>query len=234
MLLTPDNAIDPELWEWCPPGVSLHITRLMAPGLERMQPTDFNAVVRRDDVVQEATRALVLIEPEVIGFTCTSGSFLEGFAAEAEIRESMLKAGARRAVTTSGAVVEALRAIGARKVAVGTPYEDWLGERLGVFLTEAGFEIPSLVSHRPSKLDETSDEHVIELAEAAFRPGIDCLFISCAALRTRHLLGPLSERLGVPVLSSTQAMMWATLREAGIEVGGGEHALRGLTLAAAR
>jgi maleate isomerase len=169
-----------------------------------------------------------MIEPELVVFGCTSSSFFEGLAAEAKIRRSILAAGARQALTTSGAVVEALRALGARRVGAGTPYAASTAERLGTFLTEAGFEVVSLVSEVPDRLDRTSDAEVTALAEAAYRPGIDALFLSCTALETRHLLGPLSQRFGVPVVGAAQATMWAALGMVGQRMRGPDHPLHHL------
>jgi maleate isomerase len=225
MILTPDTAIDPELWQWCPEGVSLHVTRLQVPGIERMDDALAQAALRDVTVVQAATRTLVDIEPEVIAFVCTSSSFHFGYAAEAAIRETMLAAGARRAVTTGGAVVAALRALGVRRVAVGAPYPAAIGERLRVFLTEAGFDVASLDSAPPGRLDLVSDAQIEAIAAAAYRPGVDALFLSCAALETRHLLLPLAARYGVPVVSSTQATMWAALGAVGLAPSGPEHPL---------
>jgi maleate isomerase len=76
----------------------------------------------------------------VIAYACTSGSFVGGVEGEQRLREAMLRAGAQAAVTTSGALVEALRALDVRRVAVGTPYVEAIGRRLVPFLERAGFE----------------------------------------------------------------------------------------------
>jgi maleate isomerase len=211
MLLTQDNAIDPELWAWCPDDVSLHTTRLQVPDYDILEDEAVEQGQRNDAVVQAATRTLVMIEPEVVVFGCTSSSFVNGYAAEAEIRESILAAGAKQALTTSGAVVAALRALGIRKVAVGAPYPAWLSERLRPFLSDAGFEVVSLVHESPDRLDMVSADEVTHLAESAYRLEADAIFLSCTAVDTRDLLMPLSERFGVPVVSAAQAMMWAAL-----------------------
>ncbi len=229
ILLTPDNAIDPELWQWRPEGVALHITRLHCDGWDALDPEAGQMLLRSDGVVRAATRSLVAIEPEVVVFACTSGSFVAGLAGEPAIRQSMLAAGAKQALTTGGAVVDALRVLRVRRIAVGAPYLPWLGERLGIFLTEAGFEVASLVSAAPERLDLTSDAQVTRLADAAFRPGVDALFLSCTALATRHLLGPLMARYGVPVVSATQATMWAALAAVGLSPSGPDHPLHHLT-----
>ena len=45
----------------------------------------------------------------------------------------------------------------------------------------------------------------------------DGYFLSCTALRTAELIAPLEARLGRPVLTSNQAMVWHALRDSGVE-----------------
>ena len=49
------------------------------------------------------------------------------------------------------------------------------------------------------------------------RPEAEAIFISCGALRTLDIIDELEEEVGKPVVTSNQAMLWDTLRLAGIE-----------------
>lgn len=233
ILLTQDNAIDRELWQWCPPDVSLHVTRLQVPGVDDLDELDWELAMHSEAVLKAATLSLTEIEPDLVVFACTSSSFVEGFAAEPKIGDMIRRSGARDALTTSAAVVEALRALEVRRVAVGTPYSAWLGERLRPFLTDAGFEVNSLSSKPPDRLDLTTDREIEELAERAYQPGVDAIFLSCTALETRHLVAPLTRRFGVPVITAMQATMWAALARVGKRAVGPEHPLHALDSAAA-
>jgi maleate isomerase len=219
VLLTSDNAIDPELWRWCPPGVSLHVTRLLDWD-EHEEDDDVSGSQRAalPEVIGPATKSFELIEPEVVVFACTSGSFVEGSAGEQRVREAIAAAGARRVVTTSGALLDALEALGLRRIAVGTPYNETLSRKLQDYLEEAGHEVPSLAWAPPgpgSELVDITQDDLDDLAERAFVPDADALFLSCTALETFDLIGPLMERYGVPVLTAVQVTMWAALAAAG-------------------
>jgi maleate isomerase len=232
VLLTSDNAIDPELWRWCPPGVSLHITRLLDWDDDE-HDDDVSGSLRASQpgVIGPATASFDLIEPEVIVFACTSGSFVEGAAGEARVRETMLAAGAKRALTTSGALLDAIRALDLQRVAVGTPYNERLSRLLQTYLEDAGVEVPSLAWAPPgpgSELVDITEDDLEELAERAFAPDADALFLSCTALETIDLIAPLQERYGVPVITAVQVTMWAALAMAGAGSPTGEHALNAL------
>jgi len=215
VILTHDNAIDPELQQWCPPDVTVHIART-----GYIEDEDCLAWSRRaaDQDLEVAVRSLAFLRPGVTAYACTSGSFVDGVAGERRVRERMLAAGARDAITASGAVVEALEALGARRVAVGTPYDDGCTAALGAFLAEAGFDVVSLVGEAPrpgSDINDYTPEDLTDLARRAAHPDADAVFLSCTALSTIELLPLLERELGRPVLSSVQATMWAALRAVG-------------------
>jgi maleate isomerase len=211
-----DLTLDREYWQYASSDASLHVTRTpYQPGAVTLETVTAVADLA---AVTEATRSLVKISPRVIAYACTSGSFVGGVEGEERLRDAMLRAGAPAALTTSGALVEALRALDVRRVAVGTPYVESIGRRLVPFLERAGFEPVSLVNMElHDGISDVSDEDVITLAEAALRPGAEAVFLSCTNLPTLHLLAPLERRLGIPVLSANQVTMWAALRIAGAQ-----------------
>ena len=74
----------------------------------------------------------------------------------------MARAGATATVTTSGALVEALRSLGIWRLAVGTPYTTELGARLPPFLAEFGYEVVNLVNMGLEEgIASVGDEQVI-------------------------------------------------------------------------
>lgn len=210
-----DFALDREYWRWVSDDVSLHITRT---------PPHFGPVgvalaraVSETGEAADAAKTIMEIEPHVIAYACTSGSFVDGLAHEAELREAMAAASPGAAtVTTSGALLEALRALGVRRVAIGTPYVSDLGRLLGDFVREAGFEPVSLAHlELTAAIADVAEDDVRHLAEAAHVPGAEALFLSCTNLRTFDALPALEARYGIPVLSANQVTIWAALQAAG-------------------
>jgi maleate isomerase len=217
MIVPFDMALDHEYWDLLPPEASLHVTRMGI--IDLPYGPEHARCVADPTGVSAATETLVRIRPPVVAFGCTSASFVDGLEAEAAIRATIEAAGIDAAVTASGALVEALRALGARTVGLGTPYEADLGERLAAFVAEAGIEPVSLVNLAYTDEDdviEASSNVVIDLAERAMVPGADAVFLACTNLPTVGLLPELRERLGVPVLSANQVLMWAALRRVGL------------------
>jgi len=211
-----DMALDEEYWRLAPDGVSVHFTRLDVVDLP-YGPEHARAVADPAGLAA-ATRTLTAIRPGVVAFACTSASFVDGIAGERRICDAIEGTGVAHATTASGALVEALAALGAHRVGIGTPYEDALGDHLASFVAEAGFEPEAPVNlglDDEEAVIAASPETVTELARQAMRPGVEAIFLACTNLPTVALLPSLSRRLGVPVLSANQVLMWASLRRLG-------------------
>jgi len=223
-----DFVLDRELWRWTPPGVSLHLTRTpfedVEVSLEQAQ------AVGDHDLIARVCRDVITPEPAVIAYACTSGSFFAGVRGEGSLRAAMVAAGAPRAVTTSGALLDALKVLDLRSVAVVTPYDDLVTARLRDFLAEGGFEVSSsrnmgLTGH----IWEVPYDVTAELVRHTVAPGTDAVFISCTNLRTFDLIGPLEKELGMPVLSANQVTMWAAMAAAGSRAVDPGHTLTALS-----
>jgi maleate isomerase len=225
-MVTPfDLALDRELWRWAPDDVSLHITR--TPHVSGPVSLELAEAVSDVTAVSRGTRDVMYAGPLVVAYACTSGSFVQGVAGERHLADAMRAAGAPVAVTTSGALLEALAALGVQRVAVATPYVANLTARLHDFLAEAGL---ATVSSADLGLDaniwKVPYETTAQLVREADSPEADAVFVSCTNLPTYDLIAPLENELGKPVLTANQVTMWAALRVAGAPaVGPGQRLL---------
>jgi len=128
------------------------------------------------------------------------------------------------AVTTAAAIVTALESLGARRIAVATPYHDALNAHEVEFLEGCGLEVLAIRGLRigaggPAeyiRIAETPLARVAEHARAAMTADAEALVISCTDFPTLPIIPDLEAELGVPVISSNTATLWAALREAGI------------------
>jgi maleate isomerase len=211
-----DFVRDRELWRWVPGDVSVFMSRT-AP-----VATDDNvamiAALNDPGLLDRPTREVCAVGAEAVLYSCTACSFIGGPERERELRAAMSAAGAPRAVTTVGAAVRAIRAVGARRVAVVHPYIPAIGAKLVNFLTESGLDVVAArgLGLTPEQIYRLAYHEVAELAERGDHPDAEALFVSCTALPTYDLIAPLERRLGKPVLTANQAGMWALLDELGL------------------
>ncbi|MUL41322.1 Asp/Glu racemase [Streptomonospora sp. PA3] len=209
-----DFALDRELWRWAPDDVSLYVTRL--PFVPVPVTVDQASALSDGDNVARATRDLLAPEPLVVGYACASGSFVHGAEGQRRLRQSILDAGAPAAVTTSGALIQALEALDVRRIAVVTPYVDSVTERLLGYLAEHGVESTSsvglgLLGH----IWKTTYSEVVQAVRDADRPDAEAVFISCTNVLTYDIIAPLERMLGKPVIAANQVTMWAAMQAMG-------------------
>lgn len=209
-----DFGIDWQYWQYLPTSVSLHFTR--TPYLRKSVGIELARDVGRPTMVAKATRTLNALNPAVVAYACSSGSFVLGMAGEARIRQAMFDAGARAALTTSGAMIRALKAAGAHRIAVASPYTKRLAVRLVDFLEEAGFEALSNVHlGLATGIVDVSHATIAELVRRAYRDDADALFVSCTGLRTLGMVSELENEISCPIFTSNQVTLWESLLLAG-------------------
>ncbi len=122
--------------------------------------------------------------------------------------------------TMSQAIIDGLREVGAKRVAVATAYSDVVNRRLRELLTAAELEVLALECFDllefggPSKKSEAD---IIALSGGAVEhaDGAQGILISCGGLRTLGVAKPLEVRHGIPVVSSATAAFWAAMRLVG-------------------
>jgi maleate isomerase len=209
-----DFALDRELWRWTPEPVPLYVTR--TPHLEARVGVELAHALSDPDAIVSACREVSTAAPAVTVYLCTSASFVSGVEGEARIRAAMEAGGARHAVTTSGALLTALDALGLRRVAVATPYDAALTDLLVAFLTEAGM-VTTGTSHLGMEADiwRVGPETVRGLVRALPLDGAEGIFLACTNLPTHDAIPSLEAELGLPVLSANLVTLWAALRRLG-------------------
>ncbi|MGH3797000.1 MAG: maleate cis-trans isomerase family protein [Pseudonocardiaceae bacterium] len=216
-----DFALDRELWRWVPDHVSLYLTRL--PYVPVTMTIEMATAISDLHAVHRATQNVLTPEPLVVAYSCSSGSFVDGVAGERGLVQTMRAAGAPAAVTTSGALTDALHLLGIKRLAIATPYIDSVTDRLISYLAECGVETTSsiglgMISH----IWRVSYAQVVEIVRTVDRKDADAMFISCTNLPTYDIIESLEQALGKPVLTANQVTMWGALRAMGVQSGAGE------------
>jgi len=165
----------------------------------------------RPDAV--ATACLVAIMAQGTGFHCT---------AEQQIATVLAAEGAQAPVVSSaGALVAALGALGARRVAIVTPYMKPLTARVAAYIEAEGVEV-----HDALSLEVADNRAVAALDPAGLLEhwrrldlsGCDALVLSaCVQMPSLPVLAEVERACGLPTLSAATATAWALLRALEIE-----------------
>jgi maleate isomerase len=205
-----DFALDRELWRWVPDDVSLHITRM--PYAPLAATMEMALHISDSTLVARGVTDVAAVSPLVTAYACTSGSFIGGLSGETALVSAMIRAGAPAAVTTSGALLAALRHLDVPRIATVTPYTADLTAALSSYLAEAGVEVVATAG-----LGLISDIWTVPydvtagLVRDTDTAQAQAVFISCTNLPTYDAIAPLEAELGKPVLTANQVTMWSAL-----------------------
>jgi arylmalonate decarboxylase len=216
MIFPPANyPVPPEATKMYPTGI-----RFLAEGvgLERMTPEGYEKVVDR---IVPAAQHLAKQGASGISVMGTSLTFYKGASFNEQLKQSITKATGLRSTTMSTAIVEGLQAVGGRRVAVATAYNEEVNHRLRVFLEESGFEVLTVKGLGIERFEDSppvTPEGLLEFSAGVREtaPKADALLVSCGALKTLEILAPLEKRCKVPVVSSLPHALWASVRLVGL------------------
>ncbi len=153
----------------------------------------------------------------------TSLTFYRGPEAHAQLLKDLRKRTGLPVSTMSQALIDGLREVGAKRVAVATAYTDVVNRKLKELLEAAGIEVLSLECfnllefNAPHKMTEAEIISLSDtaVANAAKAKGAEAILISCGGLRTLGVAEPLEASHGIPVVSSATAAFWAAMRLVG-------------------
>jgi len=165
----------------------------------------------RPDVV--ATACLVAIMAQGPGYHCT---------AEDDITAALRAEGSDAPVVSSaGALLSGIAALGARRVAIITPYLEPLTKAVADYLEDAGVEVvDSLSLQVPDNLavarldpaDLREHHRKLDLTRA------DALVLSaCVQMPSLPSIQPVQDEIGIPVLSAATATTHRILTELGLQ-----------------
>lgn len=210
-IITPlGETVEHAFNKYAPEGVAFVCTGLTFPG-----PTP-EGLVYLSDQVEEAATKYKKGHHDVILFGCTSGSLIKGYGFDKEMIQRIERASGCQGLTTSKAVLEAFQALGAKKTVVMTPYPDDTNQAEKKFLEDNGIEVLSITGVErhagPGEFAHYSKEFLYRHARKLKMEGADSFFLSCMGIPTMELVQVLEDDLGVPVITSHQASLWACLR----------------------
>jgi maleate isomerase len=209
---------DMEYYRLCPSGVSVHLTRSSVPNDGGVTLADVLEVAEGRQFTQLA-EDLATVRPHALAWMCTSGSFSRGAAWDAKLCRTLTVHGKCPATTTSTALVTALHALGARRVALATPYESPVMERLSAYLAEHGITAVSCVGlglNRDWEISTLTPLDLASLVREADSRAAEAVFLSDTCLVLSPLAEALEADLGKPVFSANMVTMWHALRLAGV------------------
>ena len=207
-----NTTVEIEYNRLLPPDLQAHVGRLLTSGTGPFAPS-------MDADIDHQARLLGTARVEVVSLAQTSASlFADDY--DAAVTRRMSKAAGVPAITSAQATGQAVQALGARRIALVSPYSPPVMERARHYYeTKYGLEVLALEGFA------ATDSYLIgrlgpENARDAFahidRPEIEVFVVPGGNFPTMAFVPDWERALGRPVVTTNQAALWAMLRIMGV------------------
>ncbi len=175
------------------------------------------------DQLEDGVKRLLVREPDAIVQAAVPGVAAKGWGFEDQIRERVAKVTNVPMVTDLGSCWRAMQAVGVSRVAMLSAFDPGAHKDIEVYVKNAGISIAAAKTLRTDpenyqRLAFTNLGVTYRAAKEVYRSAgnADGVWITGALMPSVGVIQALEDDLGVPVVTSMQAMTWAGLRAAGI------------------
>jgi len=212
-----NTVMEPDLYRHLPPGTTVHTSRMLLEGSVTIEAEE----LMLDVYLPECARQIGTLMPDVVVFGCTSAGALRGPAYEQELAGEISKATGAPTITIMGAVVDELTRLDVKSVAVLTPYSEEINGTIKESLEASGFTVPHINGMDVKgafNIAAVSPEEIVDYVRQELE-GVDsdCLFVSCANLKSVDVLEDIRQVAGRPVVTSNQAVLEGVKRTIGVD-----------------
>ncbi|WP_225985873.1 maleate cis-trans isomerase family protein [Janibacter melonis] len=194
----------------------------------RMKHVTPEELVKMNAQTERASLELADARPDVVASACLVAIMAQGAGyhctAEDQMRAALDSEGVSAPVISSaGALLRALTALGARKVVMVTPYMKPLTQLVADYVVDAGFEVLDTLSLEVSdnlegaRLDPADlTEHWKRLDAQALEDADALVLSACVQMPSLPAIQAVEDAYGKPVLSAATATAWSILTDLGL------------------
>jgi maleate isomerase len=211
-----NSNLEPDMALLRPDGVSMHFARMGGYDADEI-PDEAQMQGLGAADLEEPLALLSGVEPDVILYGCTSATLTHGPEFDRALTAKIKQDSGAQTVTAAGSLVQALQAIGAKTIGFASPYVPNINDMAIDFLERSGIKTIAR-----SEVQETLDndgqggltpDRVYELGCGAEHKNADAIVLSCTDMRSVEVIDALEKRLGKPVVTSNQAMLFTCLQK---------------------
>ncbi|WP_338549710.1 maleate cis-trans isomerase family protein [Roseovarius phycicola] len=209
-----NTNLEPDMMLLRPAGTSLHFARLGGYDADEI-PNEHQMAQLGSSDMEEPLRLIQGVRPDVVIYGCTSATLAHGPAFDNDLRARIAAQSGAKTVTAASALIYALQSLGLRRVGFASPYVPTLNDEAIGFLASEGFETVGRADFEGT-LDNVgqgalSPQDVFELGIRADHPQAEAVVLSCTDMRSVEVIAELETKLGKPVVTSNQAMMFQVI-----------------------
>lgn len=215
-----NTVVQPELDGMRPPGVTNHISRIRIPNMPLASDADFRLLVERIAAAQlEAVDSAMSCEPDHVVLGISVETFWGGREASLRLKRE-LEAHTGLEVTMGAEACDAAFArLGAKRIAVLTPYFPVGDENVRRFFEESGYtvrRVKGLKCASPVQIAHVPPETLRAAADSLDGDDVDAVIQVGTNLAMAKLAAQMEAERAKPVLAINACIYWRALRASGI------------------
>lgn len=215
-LIVPSNntVILPEFYSALPDGVAAYETRMRVEG--DLTPETLRKMVGDAEAAADLLRQTGV---DFICYCCMASTIVKGWDWERDLLARFARKARKGVTSANGALRDALAALGTKKLALVTPYPEDLNALLPAFFSAGGFEVANVTGtpiRDVAAVRGLSPDQIFRSAGSVDATGIDAVCLLATDMQTFPIIDPLERQIGCPVVTSNQALLWASLRALGV------------------
>ncbi len=186
--------------------------------IESYNPLSKENLIKMSEKVTDVTKNILPDENiDCVVYGCTSGTIAVGHdTIERKVKEAKPKA---KITTPSTAAIKALKKLNIKKLAIFTPYSKKLNNEIVDYFSSQDFDVVAntyLDIAADYDIGKVDQNFLFETLSKIEMKNADALFISCTALPVLTIIERLEKKLGKPVITSNQSLIWDTLESIGM------------------
>jgi len=215
-----NTSVQPEFDAMRPVGVTNHVSRIRIPNMPLNDDADFQRLIDLIAAAQdEAVDSVMSCEPDRLVLGISAETFWDGLAASRKLKAQLEERTKLPVTMGSEACESAFTALGMRRVAVVTPYQE-IGDRNVVrFFEEAGYEVRRIKGLRcesPVRIAHVQEAELRAALQELDGDDIDGIVQVGTNLAMARLAAQAETWLGRAVLAINTAIYWHALRASNI------------------
>jgi maleate isomerase len=221
VLPSTNTSVEREFHHLRPQDSSWHTGRIMikAPALDS---ADAFGLFREclNEALPSALEIVMTCKPDYMVMGMSAETFWGGVEGNAAFEQNVRDLTGLEVTTGATAAGEALKAFGAKRIGIITPYQPVGDEHVVDYFTELGFEVAAITGLCSESATSIADESPEKLREAFLSvdgPDVDALIQCGTNLECAAVAAELERELGKPVIAINIATMWHAFRVNGID-----------------
>lgn len=216
-----NTVVEPDFHRMTVRGLTSHMGRIWIRDQQMSDNEKFQALRAQIQAeTDSACERVLTCEPDRMVMGMSAETFWGGIEGNRRFTERIESLTGLPVTTGAAATDRALQVLGARRIAVITPYQPIADENVTRFFTESGYEVVRLEGLRcPTAVSiaRVSEERLRDVLRGIDGDDIDAILQVGTNVSMVRLADEACGWLGKPVIAINAATWWAALRDHGIE-----------------